>query len=69
MAKELELVRTLVVQLEEKLEKVEKEREEDKKKFQKDLKKQQDECRKYDDKNSKLETTLAQELESKKQLT
>ncbi|XP_033219841.1 enolase-phosphatase E1-like isoform X2 [Belonocnema kinseyi] len=69
MAKELELVRSLVVQLEEKLEKIEKDREEDTKKYQKEIKKQQEEYAKLEQKNSKLEAQIAQEIESKKQVT
>ncbi|XP_043466735.1 transforming acidic coiled-coil-containing protein 3 isoform X2 [Leptopilina heterotoma] len=69
MAKELELVRSLLVQHEEKLEKNEKEREEDKRKHQKDLKKQQDEYKKLEDKYRHLEIQIAEELESKKQVT
>lgn len=69
MAKELELVRSLVVQLEEKLEKIEKDREEDTKKHQNEIKKQQEEYAKLEQKNSKLEVQIAQEIESKKQVT
>ena len=69
MAKELELVRSLVVQLQEKLEKIEKEREEDSKRYQKEIKKHQEEYAKLEQKNSRLEAQLAQEVESKKQVT
>ncbi|XP_051163934.1 transforming acidic coiled-coil-containing protein 3 isoform X2 [Leptopilina boulardi] len=69
MAKELEHVRLLVVEHEEKLEKNQKDREDDKRKYQKEMKKQQDDYRNLEEKYRKLEEQHTQELESKKQVT
>lgn len=62
MSKELELVRTTVLQLEKELEK-------QKKEYEAELEKQKNENFSFQEKINKLQTQIAQEIKSKSQMT